>query len=150
MGGKGWGGHLSDCQAEPYSCCWAEQCQCQQTQRPWLVLGAQCWFLRGVGRDLQRPGSFSVFCSLWSDKTRPRPPREQIVRELQGVASLRELAHQRPELLTWDGEVGNVDPSLQQAGGWAEVGIPGPTNSAEPSVLFQPWPLVPAGKSLQP
>lgn len=146
------GGHFSDFQAEPYSCCWAEQHQCQQTQEALacLSLGAPCWFLRGVGRDLQRPGSFSVFCSLWSDKTRPQPSREQIVRDLQGVASLRELAHERLELLTWDGEVGTIVPSLQQVGGWAEVGIPGPTNGAQPLVHFHPWPLVPAGKSLRP
>ena len=81
-----------------------------------LSSGAQRWFIRGVGRNLQRPGSFSIFCTPGSDKIRPQSPREQIVKDLQGIVSFRDLAHERPELLTWAGEVGTNVLILHQAG----------------------------------
>lgn len=69
-----------------------------------LSSGVQCWFIQGEEKSLQKPGPF-IFCTLQSDKTGPRSPREQIVTDLQGVASLRELGHERPESLTWAREL---------------------------------------------
>lgn len=50
---------------------------------------------------------------------------------------------------TWAGEVGTGVVSLHPAGKWAGVGIPGPTDRAQPLVHVQLWPLIPAGKLLQ-
>lgn len=51
---------------------------------------------------------------------------------------------------TWAGEVGTGVVSLHPAGKRARVGIPGPTDRAQPLVHVQLWLLIPAGKRYKP
>lgn len=51
---------------------------------------------------------------------------------------------------TWAGEVGTGVVSLHPAGKWAQVGIPGPTDRAQPLVHVQLWPLILQANACKP